>query len=202
MAEISGHGWLHPKAYFRGVARGWKSPGDVGSLLMIVNGDIVQKALAQISGPRWVPVAFSFGWVVYSIQALSTVIGTGRLMPAGPDWDSIVVNVRSGHARANRSWILGRLLRDWDYQPTYEEALCITVFEAVIEADLDEDADLHRRGLTQSVRSIGASQDPELGLSAGTHHVVAQSMANNADYDCRDFNAEYVHTKHGKPFAG
>ena len=167
---------------FGGQRKGWKSPGDVAALLMILNGDMSRKQLAQMSGSRLVPVAFSFGWVVYSIQALSTAIGTGRLMPAGPDWDSIVVNVRSGHARANRSWILGRLLRDWKYEPELGESLCITVLDAVNQADLDRDTEQVSMELTdprsiepgQRVGSTEADQDPERGPSAGIHYVFTQ----------------------------
>lgn len=127
MPEIPGH----PQPLFRGLLRGWKRPGDVTSLLMIANGDVVQKALAQLSGPTLVPVAFSLAWVVYSIQAFLTVIGTGRLMPAAPDVESIVINLATEHPRANRSWILGRLLRDWDYKPSDKRGLYITVLDAV-----------------------------------------------------------------------
>ncbi|KAL8899350.1 MAG: hypothetical protein Q9207_006241 [Kuettlingeria erythrocarpa] len=121
----------HPRRdWLRGLARGWKGPGDVVSLLMIINGDMVQKALAQLSGDTFVPVAFSFGWVVFSIQAFSTALGTGRLMPA-PDMESIVINLKSGHQRVNRSWILGRLFRDWEYQPLDTRGHYITVLDAI-----------------------------------------------------------------------
>ena len=78
MAESSVRHSSGSKRYVGGLLRGWKKPGDVITLLMILNGDVVQKALAQLSGPTFVPVAFSFGWVVYSIQAFSPVIGTGE----------------------------------------------------------------------------------------------------------------------------
>lgn len=41
----------------------WRSPGDIFSLLLLVGGDIIQKALAQFSMRKFRPVAFSFGWV-------------------------------------------------------------------------------------------------------------------------------------------
>lgn len=68
------------------------------SLLMLVGGDIVQKALAQLVGVHlpllpgrstspscyMTPVAFSFGWVAYAFSSLASIFGDHRLMPA-PD---------------------------------------------------------------------------------------------------------------------
>ena len=36
-------------------------------------------------------------------------------MPAAPDCASIVINGKSGYVRNNNSWILGRILRDYDF---------------------------------------------------------------------------------------
>ncbi|KAI4092957.1 MAG: hypothetical protein LQ339_007778 [Xanthoria mediterranea] len=69
----------------------WRNPTDVLSILLIVGGDVVQKALAQLSGGRLVPVAFSFGWVTYSLGALLSAVGDCRLMPSTPDCPSILV---------------------------------------------------------------------------------------------------------------
>lgn len=41
--------------------RQWKTPGDVFSVLLILGGDVVLRALAQLSGSGITPVAFSFG---------------------------------------------------------------------------------------------------------------------------------------------
>ncbi|KAI4115807.1 MAG: hypothetical protein LQ338_007802 [Usnochroma carphineum] len=171
MAEPSGKYSSRQQTYFRGLVRGWSKPGDVVALLMIINGDIVQKALAQLAGPRLVPVAFSFGWVVYSIQAFSSVIGTGRLMPTAPDLESIVINIDSGHQRANRSWILGRLLRDWDYKPLTEHGLYITVLDAIYQKDamgakLGSNEEGSERG--QALPPRQSADGPESGNSLGT----------------------------------
>ena len=53
----------------------WQSPSDILSLLLILGPEIVQRALAQLVGPRYVPIAFSFGWVAYSFTALLAVAG-------------------------------------------------------------------------------------------------------------------------------
>lgn len=39
----------------------WIQPGDVFTVLLLLSGDIVGKALAQLAGGRFTPVTFSFG---------------------------------------------------------------------------------------------------------------------------------------------
>jgi hypothetical protein len=45
----------------------WKNPGDVFSVLLILGGDIVARALAQLVGSGITPVAFSFGTCSYRL---------------------------------------------------------------------------------------------------------------------------------------
>ena len=54
------------------------------------------------------------GWVAYAISALVATVGENKLMPAA-DTPSIVINSDSGYVRNNASWILGRIVRDFDY---------------------------------------------------------------------------------------
>jgi hypothetical protein len=89
----------------------WSNPGDVLSLLLIIGGDIVQKALAQSTAGRVPHVCFSFGWVAYSFTTLVGVIGDGKLLPP-PDYPVKVFNLETGYVRENKNWILGRILRD------------------------------------------------------------------------------------------
>ncbi len=45
----------------------WSNPSDIFTILLLIGGDIVQAAIAQLSaGPvsGLTPVSFSFGWVV------------------------------------------------------------------------------------------------------------------------------------------
>lgn len=42
----------------------WTNPGDAFSILLILGGDIVGLALAQLAGSSFTPVAFSFGKMV------------------------------------------------------------------------------------------------------------------------------------------
>ncbi|KAL8880024.1 MAG: hypothetical protein Q9198_002486 [Flavoplaca austrocitrina] len=92
----------------------WVNPTDILSVLMIIGGDVVQRALAQLSGGYFTPVAFSFGWVGYSVSALLSAVGDNKLMPLSPDCPSILINTKTGYVRTNQSWILGRMLRDYE----------------------------------------------------------------------------------------
>lgn len=53
----------------------WRNPSDILSVLMLLGPDIVQKAIAQVSGRAIAPVAFSFGWVAYAAASLLRVFG-------------------------------------------------------------------------------------------------------------------------------
>ena len=131
------------------LASQWADPGDILSLLLLVGGDVIQRAIAQLAGdPRMpTPVVFSFGWVAYTFTALLSAVGDNRLMPSAPDLQSIVINAKNGFVRTNKSWILGRVLRDYEKYWILAEAkgqldvmlckenrpkagLCVSVFEA------------------------------------------------------------------------
>lgn len=45
----------------------WKNPDDVFSVLLILGGDVVARALAQLVGLGIAPVAFSFGILLWSL---------------------------------------------------------------------------------------------------------------------------------------
>lgn len=101
--------------------RQFQNPSGVMSVLLLLGGDIVQKAVAQLTGGRHdvlTPAVFSFGWVAYAVGSIATAAGDGSFLPK-PDYPGYVVTVRnpknkvgSGDHRENQSWILGRLLRD------------------------------------------------------------------------------------------
>lgn len=105
----------------------FKSPQSILSVLFLVGGDIVQKAIAQMPGGRytgrftWTPAVFSFGWVSYAVNSLSSALGDGVFLPP-PEHPGCIVSVGdfskdgpvvgSGSQRENRSWVIGRLMRD------------------------------------------------------------------------------------------
>ncbi|KAG2151445.1 hypothetical protein DEU56DRAFT_552032 [Suillus clintonianus] len=121
--------WPRQQSSFDSLKSQWQSPtSGVLSVLSIIGGDVVQRAIAQLAGTGssyFTPVAFSFGWVAYSFSALLSAIGEGRLMPPS-DCPSIVVNAKDGHVRNNMSWPLGRLLRD-HWSPHYQSPKGLTV---------------------------------------------------------------------------
>jgi hypothetical protein len=94
----------------------WINPGDILSLLLLIGGDVVQKPIAQLSGRTLKPFGrngpeINITPVAYGFTNLLSAIGEKKLMPE-TDCPSIVVNCENGHTRSNKSWILGRLLRD------------------------------------------------------------------------------------------
>ncbi|KAM7219055.1 hypothetical protein V8F06_005493 [Rhypophila decipiens] len=97
----------------------WANPTDVSTILMVIGGDVVQKALAQGTGKMYTPVCFSFGCVAYTFTALVGIMGDGRLLPP-PDYPVKVFNLKSGYCKENRNWVLGRILRDLETQVAKE----------------------------------------------------------------------------------
>ncbi|KAK3177384.1 hypothetical protein K4F52_009822 [Lecanicillium sp. MT-2017a] len=81
----------------------WKHPGDIFSVLLILGGDVVARALAQL-----------VGWVAYAVSAVVVAVGDNKIMPL-PDTSCEVINAKSGYTRGNTSWIIGRIVRDYDY---------------------------------------------------------------------------------------
>ncbi|KJZ79186.1 hypothetical protein HIM_01337 [Hirsutella minnesotensis 3608] len=92
----------------------WIHPADVFSVLLILGGDVVGRALSQLAGAGLAPVTFSFGWVAYAASALVSAVGDNKLMPRDPDCTCKVINGKSGFVRDNTSWILGRIVRDYE----------------------------------------------------------------------------------------
>ncbi|KAM7219242.1 hypothetical protein V8F06_005411 [Rhypophila decipiens] len=113
----------------------WTNPSDVTTVLMVIGGDVVQKALAQCTGTLYAPVCFSFGWVSFAFVALVNVLGDGRLLPP-PDYPAKIFNLESGYVRENKNWVIGRILRDherfmWRTYGQHSSGVRITIFDAV-----------------------------------------------------------------------
>ncbi|KAK5716507.1 hypothetical protein LTR15_009398 [Elasticomyces elasticus] len=95
----------------------WSNPSDIFTVLLIIGGDIVRAAIAQLCAgpvPYLTPVSFSFGWVSYAVSAMRSAVGDNRLMPE-PELVCKLINAESGYARSNHSWVLSRMLRDFDH---------------------------------------------------------------------------------------
>ena len=129
----------------------WANPGDILSVLLLIGGDIVQKAIAQLVGFEFrlhgrrqpgageqsnfyiplTPVAFSFGWVAFSFTQLLAAFGDRSLMPS-PERSAILVNCANAFQRDNNSWVLERLLRDHEIRNpvnSAETSLRIDIFD-------------------------------------------------------------------------
>ncbi|KAL8854118.1 MAG: hypothetical protein Q9221_001040 [Calogaya cf. arnoldii] len=88
-------------------------PANVIPILLTLGGNIVHKALAQLSGGPLTPVPFSFGWLCGVNILLLAAVGDTKLMPPWSEIPCMVVNVKNGYARKNTSWILGRIMHDY-----------------------------------------------------------------------------------------
>lgn len=110
----------------------WSSPTDILTIVLIIGGDVVQKALAQTTGAPTIPapVCFSFGWVAYAFTALIGLVGPGRLMP-DPDYGCKLINLESGYARDNFSWAISRVFRRFETRWVSSDALVVEVFQTV-----------------------------------------------------------------------
>jgi hypothetical protein len=131
----------------------WTHPGGVFSVLLILGGDVVGRALAQVAGTGLTPVTFSFGlyfftpppmaftpdlcadrivtgWVAYAVTAVVSAVGENKLMPL-PDCACKVINGESSYVRDNTSWILGSIMRD--YENWMDDAVCARVKDMIKE---------------------------------------------------------------------
>ncbi|KAL4878176.1 hypothetical protein BJY04DRAFT_114539 [Aspergillus karnatakaensis] len=92
----------------------WTTPSNYAfTILLLIGGDIVARALAQLAGGWITPVAFSFGWVSYATSSICSALGEYRLMPDA-DTACSLINGKNGYVRGNNSWILGRMMRDYE----------------------------------------------------------------------------------------
>lgn len=118
----------------------WSSPTDILTIVLIIGGDVVQKALAQTTGAPNIPapVCFSFGWVAYAFTALIGLVGPGRLMP-DPDYSCKLINLESGYARDNFSWAVSRVFRRFETRWVSSDAMVVEVFKTVGKAEWGPD---------------------------------------------------------------
>ncbi len=92
----------------------WTEPTDVFSVLLLLGSDIVNKALAQLSGTLLTPVTFSFGWVSYAVTTFLASVGEVKLMPSATESPCLVVTAKNGYLRSNSSWVISRVLSDYE----------------------------------------------------------------------------------------
>ncbi|KAJ7124464.1 hypothetical protein C8R44DRAFT_783541 [Mycena epipterygia] len=108
----------------------WTDPKDILAILTVIGGDIVHGALVQLcsSNPRhFTPVALSFGWVAYAFSAILLAIGSRRLTPE-PEISCTLIDVSSKYSRDIRSWVLSRLVRDYEFPGDTPRGLTVTFY--------------------------------------------------------------------------
>lgn len=74
-------GRINPGQTAHEFATQWSNPSDVFSVLLILGGDVINRALAQLAGTGICPVAFSFGeWLSWPPLRHFYYIETSRLI--------------------------------------------------------------------------------------------------------------------------
>ncbi|KAI1653203.1 hypothetical protein F4813DRAFT_375381 [Daldinia decipiens] len=171
------------------------NPSDVFSVLLLLGGDVVARALAQLVGSRITPVAFSFGWVAYAVTAVLSAIGGNRLMPA-PDYSCKVVNAQNGFVRDNDSWVIGRIVRDFetwmDSQPQAQNTDADGAVEVnratvrnPVENSVKEIIDLSWEDMKRRARERGKlepARPPKTGLCVPVYRA-RKPFKNHPGYD-------------------
>lgn len=111
----------------------WANPADVSTVLLMIGGDVVQKAFAQGTGKLYTPVCFSFGCVAYAFIAMADLIGDapGHLLPK-PDYPVRVFDLESGYAIENDSFVLCRIARDIEAVLEKKDNYEVTGFRIVV----------------------------------------------------------------------
>ncbi|TFB04638.1 hypothetical protein CCMA1212_004131 [Trichoderma ghanense] len=182
----------------------WKHPNDAFSVLLILGGDVVARALAQLVGSHLTPVAFSFanerylaavlGWVAYAISAVVSTIGENKLMPPA-DFSCKVVNGQTGYVRDNCSWIIGRMVRDFetwmDKQPRAEAPRALPPGSSPnpVQARIEEIIELKWKELRE--RASGNGQpEPERPPKAGLCVSVYKAQKPTKGYP--GYDAPYI----------
>ncbi|CZR69303.1 uncharacterized protein PAC_19203 [Phialocephala subalpina] len=89
----------------------WAQPTDVFSVPLLL---IVNKALAQLSGGMLTPVTFPFGWVSYAVTTFLASVGDAKLMPSASEGPCLLITAKNGYIRTNVSWVISRVLRDYE----------------------------------------------------------------------------------------
>jgi hypothetical protein len=95
-------------------------------------------------------------------------------MPTSPDYSCIVINASNGYVRSNNSWIIGRLVRDFD---TWMESATRTRLDEILEekylAKLSKNTD----------KRINTPRPTQAGLCVSVYEVDASKEAGVPDQD-------------------
>lgn len=82
------------------------------------------------------------------MSAALSAVGENSLMP-GPEIDSMLINAQSGYQRTNKSWVLSRLLRDFDY---WQPRQCNQLEEEKLQELKEQNASSKNRRADEDIR--------------------------------------------------
>lgn len=119
-----------PRSSLTPIQQQWHNPTTILAVLSVIGGDIIHRATAQLAGNPYhvAPVTLSFGWTGFLLSFILALFGEGRALPR-PDSNCTVVDVATQASSPNKSWVLGRLVRDHTIHIT--SGLNVTFYNAI-----------------------------------------------------------------------
>ena len=134
------------------------------------------------------------GWVAFAVTAVVSAVGENKLMPPA-DFSCKVINGKTGYARDNRSWIVGRIVRDFetwmDKQPRKQRQSAIPRDEGqkTIQIRVQEMIESKWNELKVHARAK-RGPEPERPFKAGL--CVSVYTAQKAIKGCPGYDAPYI----------
>jgi len=86
-----------------------------------------------------------------------SAVGDNRLMPK-PELDCMLINAKSGYGRTNYSWVLSRMLRDFDH---WRPATCNTIEANKLDELRQKNDEARKRHSNDVARGMSSNEPPE-----------------------------------------
>lgn len=106
--------------------------------------------------------------------------GDNKLMPSSTDCSCQIINVTTGYARNNASWVLGRMMRDYEYwiNPSTSSTLV-----SVQRAAIQERAAKTGSNLSQYEHEQNLENYPRVGLCVAVYDAANNKEAGKPSHD-------------------
>jgi len=106
--------------------------GTLVPLVMLMGEPILRKAISvTAASPRLDAAHLGAGWLAWCLDAVVTALSGTTDLVAKPENACKVMNLKAGHARANNSFVLSRLLRDLEKAHEHKVGgLCVEILDA------------------------------------------------------------------------
>ncbi|KAF4161888.1 hypothetical protein CNMCM6936_002902 [Aspergillus lentulus] len=138
------------------------------SFRLILGGDVVVRALTQLVGGGFTPVAFPSAISQFTLNQAEHSRG---IMLQDADTPCRVIHARTGVTRENTSWVLGHIMRDfkfWKDPQTSDKPHTPIDYEWRTMAQRNEDARVPKfAGLVVSVYKPSETQPPRIPVRDG-----------------------------------